>query len=184
MNTKVYIFSGPAGVGKTTLWHAVAPRVPHIEKVITTTSRPKRPNETDGVDYHFISRDDFQKKIKEDDFIEYAIVHTNYYGSTHSELDRIIRTGKSPIYIIEPQGMIHLRPLLEKEGYDVVTIFVLPPHLDELKRRLHERGTESEEQFQIRLATAMTELEQQDFYDIKILNDNFEQAQEDLIQVL
>lgn len=183
MMKKVFILSGPAWVGKTTLWHAIEASVPHIEKVITTTSRPMREAEIDGIHYHFVSRESFQEKIQSGDLIEYAIVHTNYYGSTHTELDRIIQLWKSPIYIIEPQGMIHLRPLLEKEWYEVVTIFILPPSITELKKRLRTRGTETEEQFQIRLATAMTELEQQEFYDIKLINDDFEKAKAGLINI-
>jgi len=115
MNPKIFIFSGPAGVGKTTLWHAIEHEVTHVEKVITTTSRPRREHEKDGKDYHFISREDFEERIRQNTLIEYAVVHTNYYGSTHEELERIIGTGKSPIYIIEPQGMVHLKPLLERE---------------------------------------------------------------------
>ncbi len=177
MNNKpVYIFSWPAGVGKTTLWHAIEKDAQHIEKVITTTSRIRREWERDGIDYHFVTKEDFEKKIHSGDLIEYAIVHTNYYGSTLSELERIISLGKSPIYIIEPQGMVHLKPLLEDQWYRVVTLFLLPPSLEVLKHRLHARGTETQEQFDIRLATAQTELEQQDFYDIKIVNDSLEEA--------
>lgn len=186
MNTtkKVFIFSWPAGVWKTTLWHAVENHLPNVEKVITTTSRMIREGEENSVHYHFITREDFENKIQTGDLIEYAIVHTNYYGSTYSELNRIINNGKNPIYIIEPQGMIHLKPLLEKEGYMVVTIFLLPPSLDELKRRLHGRGTETPEQFDIRLATAMTELEQQDFYDIRLVNHDLERTKEEFIAIL
>lgn len=143
-----------------------------------------RESETDGVHYHFLTKPEFEARIHSNDLIEYAIVHTNYYGSTYSELERIIENNKSPIYIIEPQGMIHLKPLLEDKWYTVVTIFLLPPSLDELKKRLHGRGTETPEQFEIRLATALTELEQQDFYDIKIVNDDIEKAKEELILVL
>lgn len=112
-NNTVFIFSGPAGVGKTTLWHLIEKDAPTIEKVITTTSRPIRENEINGIHYHFITRSEFEAKIHTGDLIEYAIVHTNYYGSTFSELNRIIQNKKSPIYIIEPQGMVHLKPLLE-----------------------------------------------------------------------
>jgi guanylate kinase len=180
----IFILSGPAGTGKTTLWHALEVQVPHIEKVVTTTSRTMREWEIDGKHYHFITQEAFERKIHAKDLIEYAIVHTNLYGSTYSELDRIIDINKSPIYIIEPQWMIHLKPLLEDKWYKVVTIFLLPPSIDELKRRLHGRWTETKEQFEIRLATAMTELEQQDFYDIKIINDELEHAKIELIKVL
>jgi guanylate kinase len=180
----VFILSGPAWAGKTTLWHAIEQSATHIEKVVTTTSRSIREGEINGIHYHFLKKSEFESRIHSNDLIEYAIVHTNYYGSTYSELNRIIENDKSPIYIIEPQGMVHLKPLLEDKWYKVVTIFLLPPSLDELKKRLHERGTETPEQFEIRLATALTELEQQDFYDIKIVNDDIETAKEELIKIL
>lgn len=180
----VFILSGPAWAGKTTIWHAIENEATHVEKVITTTSRPIREWEVEWSHYHFLSKGEFEAKIHTGDLIEYAIVHTNYYGSTYSELERIIQNNKSPIYIIEPQGMVHLKPLLEDQWYEVVTIFLLPPSLDELKKRLHGRWTETPEQYEIRLATAITELEQQDFYDIKIINDDLERAKQDLIHIL
>lgn len=185
MNKKtVFILSGPAWVGKTTLWHEIEKDTTHVEKVITTTSRAKREGEIDGEHYYFISRHEFEETIGKNGLIEYALVHTNYYGSTEIELSRIIDTGNSPLYIIEPQGMVHLKPLLESRGYTVITIFLLPPSLEELKKRLHQRGTETEEQFQIRLATAMHELEQQDFYDIRIVNDELEKTKRELRTIL
>ena len=183
MQNTIFILSGPAGVGKTTLWHEIQTEIPHVSKIITTTSREIRPNEINGVDYHFLSRSEFESKIKTGDFIEYALVHTNLYGSTFSELERILGENKNPLYIIEPQGMIHIKPILEQKWYQVKTIFLLPPSIDELKNRLTIRGTETEEQYQIRLATALHELEQQDFYDIKVLNDNLEIAKSDLIKI-
>lgn len=182
---KVFILSGPAGVGKNTLWDTVRPICEeYIQESISMTSRLPRPGETNGVDYYFVTQKEFEEKIHNHEFLEYAIVHTNYYGSLKSELERITKIWKTPIYIIEPQGMTHLKPLMEEEWYKVITIFLLPPSIDELKRRLHGRGTETTEQFEIRLATAMTELEQQDFYDIRLVNDDFEKAKEELIAIL
>lgn len=179
----IFILSWPAWVGKTTIWHEVESRCPKINKIVTTTSRSMRDNEVNWIHYHFISKSEFEDKIHSWDLIEYAIVHTNYYGSTFSELERIISNNCSPIYIIEPQWMIHLKPILEEKGYNVVTIFLLPPSLEELKRRLHNRGTETDEQFQIRLATAITELEQQDFYDIRLVNNDLEKTKEELLAI-
>lgn len=181
MQKTVYILSGPAWVGKTTLWHAVETELSHIEKIVTTTSRPMREGEIHGKDYYFLEKSLFEKKIRHKQFIEYAVVHTNFYGSTHEELQRIIDAEKSPLYIIEPQGMIHLKPLLENEWYSVKTIFILPPSLEILQERLAKRGTETEDQFRIRLATAVSELEQQDFYDTKIINDDFAATTQALI---
>lgn len=183
-NPTVFILSGPAWVGKTTLWHEIESTTPHVSKVITTTSREAREWEVDGQHYYFISRKEFEDTIHTGGFIEYALVHTNYYGSTDRELARIIAEEKSPLYIIEPQGMVHLKPLLESRGYTVVTIFLLPPSLEELKTRLHQRGTETAEQFEIRLATAMHELEQQEFYDIRLVNDELEKTKMELRTLL
>jgi guanylate kinase len=185
-NKKVFILSGPAGVGKNTLWELVRPLCSrYIEESISITTRtPIREWEVHWVDYYFVNKEDFEKKIHNHEFLEYAVVHTFYYGSPKSELERITSTWKSPIYIIEPQGMTHLKPLLEEEWYNVTTIFLLPPSLDELKRRLHARWTETEEQFQIRLATAITELEQQEFYDIRLVNSDLEKTKDELLAIL
>lgn len=184
MNNTIFILSWPAGVGKTTIWQNIESKVPHIAKIITTTTRAIRNNEVNGIDYHFLSKKEFEEKITQWDLIEYAVVHTNLYGSTYSELERIISLDKSPIYIIEPQGMIHIKPLLEARWYKVITIFMLPPSIDELKSRLSGRGTETEEQFNLRLAKAMLELEQQDLYDIKIINNILEDTENELIKIL
>ncbi len=112
----VFILSGPAGVGKNTVWNLVKEECTlSIEESTSMTSRNMRPGENNGVEYHFVTREVFEKKIHEGAFLEYALEHTNYYGSPKSELTRITKEGKSPIYIIEPQGMIHLKPLLEDE---------------------------------------------------------------------
>ncbi len=111
-------------------------------------------------------------------------MHTNYYGSTQDELERILNHGKSPIYIIEPQGMIHLKPLLEKRGYTVKTIFLLPPSIAALKDRLSIRGTETQEQFEIRIATAISELEQKDLYDFQVVNDSLDEAIESVKKII
>ncbi len=183
-NKTVFVLSWPAWVGKNTVWDALRPLCDNlIEESISMTSRAIRPGEINGTHYHFITKEDFETKIHAHEFLEYAIVHTHYYGSPKNELLRINQSGKSPLYIIEPQGMTHIKPLLEDEGYTVVTIFLLPPSIDEMKKRLRNRWTETDEQFTIRLATAMTELEQQDFYDIKIVNDDLEKTTKDLLNI-
>lgn len=177
--------SWPAGVGKNTLWNAIRQECEDfLEESVSATSRSPRAWEIDGREYHFLSKEAFENMIHDHAFLEYAIVHTNYYGSPKSELLRIEKNGKTPIYIIEPQWMTHIKPILEEMGYEVVTIFLLPPSLEELKKRIKNRWTETEEQFQIRLATAMTEFEQQEFYDIRIVNDDLEKTKNELIAIL
>ncbi len=183
---KVFILSWPAGVGKNTLWALVKPLCENTieESISMTTRKPIRVWEQDGVDYYFVDRDFFEQKIREDAFLEYAITHTFYYGSPSSELDRIITKNRSPIYIIDVKWMQDLKVHLENKWYEVTTIFLLPPSIDEMRKRLRNRGTESEEQYEIRLATAMEEFKQQDLYDIHIVNDDLEKAKEELLQVL
>ena len=108
--------------------------------------------------------------------IEYALVHGNYYGSTFGELERIIHLKKYPLYIVDPQGMVHLKPLLEHRRYTVQTFFLLPPSIEELRTRLSGRGTEKSNHLELRLANALVEMEEQDFYDHKIINTTLEET--------
>ncbi len=128
----------------------------------------------DGVHYHFWSADNFKEAIHDKKLIEYAIVHGNYYGSTFEELERIVELGKKPLYIIDPQGMVHLKPVLEDAGYEVTSIFLEPPSLDVLKSRLIGRGVNSPEDLEIRYANALVEMEERHFYDIRIVNEDIE----------
>lgn len=116
--------------------------------------------------------------------LEYALVHGNYYGSTVSELERIVSIGKIPVYIVDPQGMVHLKPLLERRGYSVKTVFILPPSIDELKSRLLGRGTENEETLSLRLANALSEMEEQDFYDHRIVNTDLNDTVQQFMQIV
>ncbi len=183
--SNIYILSWPSGVWKTTIWHAAEKSCfQYVEKVITTTSRPIREWEIGGMHYHFVERGVFERFIDENALIEYALVHGNYYGSTFSELDRIVQTGKSPLYIIDPQGMVHIRPVLEKRWYTVKSIFLLPPSLDELKKRLWWRWTETDTAFDLRLANALIELEDKDYYDFQIVNDDILITTQKILSIL
>ncbi len=186
MQNVVFIISGPAGAGKNTLWNLLKEEVGDmIEESISTTTRvPIRKWEKEGVDYYFVSKEIFEQKIHASEFLEFARVHTFYYGSTKGELERITNAGKIPLYIIEPQGMVHIKPILEDKGYRVVTFFITPPSIDELKVRLGKRGTETEEQFEIRLATALTEYEQKELYDYHIINDTLDSAKKSLLDTI
>ena len=139
-NPPILILSGPSGVGKTTVWETLCARyADRLEKIVTTTTRPKRDGEIEGKHYYFFSCNTFEACIDSGDMIEYALVHGNYYGSTLAELERITKLGKYPFYIIDPQGMVHLKPLLQHRGYTVQTFFLLPPSIEELRLRLSGR---------------------------------------------
>ena len=184
-NHTVFILSGPSGVGKTTVWEEIREKhAESVERIVTTTTRGVRPGESDGIHYYFLSKGDFEAKILDGRMIEYALVHGNYYGSSADELERIVSHGKNPVYIVDPQGMAHLKPELMRRGYRVSTIFLLPPSIEELKSRLSGRGTETEEALNLRLANAMVEMEEQDFYDHKIVNDNLGNALEKVAKVM
>lgn len=116
--------------------------------------------------------------------IEYALVHGNYYGSTFGELERIIHLKKYPLYIIDPQGMVHLRPLLEHRRYTVQTFFLLPPSINELRKRLSSRGTEKSDHLELRLTNALVEMEEQDFYDHKIINTTLKETVDSLASII
>ena len=173
---KVFILTWPSWVGKTTLWEQLKSKVPNIEKVITTTTRKKRNYEEHWKDYYFVTIDEFTKLIKEGKLIEYAEVHNNFYGSTYDELERILSLWKTPLYIVDPQGVKFLKTKLSWL-YDVKTIFILPPSENELKKRLLKRGEdENSESFKVRLNESLIWLSEKDNYDYQIVNDDLEKA--------
>ncbi len=184
MNT-VFIISWPSWVGKTTIWHSAESMCSEfVEKIITTTTRSIREGEIQWVHYHFVTRGEFEDYIHKGNLIEYALVHGNYYWSTFWELERIVEWWKCPLYIIDPQWMVHIRPVLEGKWYMVKSIFLLPPSLDELKNRLWGRWTESDDAFQLRYANALIELEDKDYYDYQIVNDDIEETTQKILDII
>jgi guanylate kinase len=164
----LYIISGPAGCGKTTLCEALLAVYPSLNRVVTATTRAPRAGEVDGIDYYFLDASAFQSKIEADDFYEYAKVHTNMYGTLKSEIRDKLGQGVDLLLNIDVQGAATFRnaatsdPLLAGR---VVTIFIDPPSMEELERRLRGRASESEATLQVRLKTARAELEQAGDYD-------------------
>ena len=182
---KVFILSGPAGAGKNTLWDLLKPLCKDfIEESISMTTRSPRIWEIDWKHYHFITEVLFQDMIEQWHFLEYARVHSWYYGSPKSELERITNSWKSPIYIIDVQWTFLLKPLLEKEGYRVITIFLTPPSIEIMKERIRSRGSETEADFQIRLESAIKEFAQKYLYDTVVINDNLEKTKNELFSLL
>ncbi len=143
-----------------------------------------REGEIEGQHYYFLSREEFESRMDSGDMIEFALVHENYYGSTLAELQRIVDLGKYPLYIVDPQGMIHLKHILQKRSYSVQTFFLLPPSIDELRTRLSGRGTEQSSHLELRLTNAQDEIEKQNYYDHKIINTTLEQTLEELASII
>ncbi len=176
---ELFILSSPAGGGKTTLANLLLKEVPNLVRITTCTTRKPRPGEVNGKDYFFLSKEEFEKKIKEGAFLEYAIVHGNYYGTPKEEVLKEIEKGNDVLLIIDVQGMRQIK----KNFSDVVTIFLIPPSFDELVSRMRRRG-DSEEEIQKRLETAKKELPAWKEYDYIVINDIIEKAKEDLKHII
>ncbi len=175
----VLILSGPSGSGKSTLYKKVCG---DFEFSVSCTTRLPREGETDGVDYHFITKERFQELLKEDAFAEHAEVHGNYYGTLKSELTGRLERGIDVLLDIDVQGAMQLRALCGRDQQFAdacVFVFVMPPSCEELERRLRGRGSETEETLTRRLNNARQEMACWDKYDYVILNDELEQAARD-----
>ena len=169
---KLIVISGPSGVGKGTIVKKLLAADSKLALSISATTRQKRAGEMNGREYYFLSKEDFENKINENKFAEYAQYAGNYYGTLCSTIDEIRATGKHLILEIEVQGAEQI-----KEKYpDAKLIFIMPPNLAELKKRLTERNTETEEAIRVRLAQVDREIAKSKIFDAKIINDNLEIA--------
>ena len=168
---KIIIISGPSGVGKGTICRRLKSE-DGISVSVSVTEREPRPGEMDGVHYYFVSRGKFQDMIKNDELIEWAQYGENHYGTPRSEVLKLLSQGKNVILEIDVQGAMQIK---ERED-DVITIFVVPPDMETLKKRLLGRGTESSEQQELRLNRAIEEMQYEDKYDFSVVNDSLEQA--------
>jgi len=166
------VVSAPSGTGKTTIIQEVIRDFGNLEFVISTTTRKRRSTETADKFYYFVEEGEFRKSIEAGDFIEWALVHENYYGITKKEIDRIRNTGKIPIFDVDVQGARTLRGRLS----NAVFVYIVPPSLEVLHERLRGRGTDSEEQIGIRMKNAVDELRHYHYYDYIIINNSIPEA--------
>lgn len=174
------VISAPSGSGKTTIIEELLARDDDFIFAVSTTARKKRPGEVEGKSYYFVSTEDFKKKIDNNEFIEWAVVHQNYYGTTQKEIDRLTATGKIPIFDIDVQGV---KQIIGKIA-DAVYIFIIPPSIDVLKKRLINRGCDTDEQIGIRIKNAIKELQEYGDYDYIIVNDDVDKALLDLTSII
>lgn len=171
---KCIIFSAPSGAGKTTLVHYLLREVDDLEFSISACSREPRGREEDGIDYHFLSVDDFKSKIEAGDFVEWEEVYeNNFYGTLKSEIEKAWAAGKIVVFDVDAIGGINLKKIFGKRA---LSIFIKPPSLFVLEQRLRDRRTETEDSIQKRLDKANFELSKADEFDYVLLNDNLEKA--------
>lgn len=177
---QLYVISAPSGVGKSTLIRSILEEYPKLRFSVSCTTRAPRPEEVEGKDYVFISREEFLNGIASGRFLEWAEVHGNYYGTDINPIEKWLRAGDHVLLDIDVQGARMVRCM-----YPVAhTIFILPPSLNVLEERLRSRSTESAEQIEIRLAAARRELMEAPWYDYIVINDNLQEAIVELKSVL
>lgn len=166
-NPLLVVVSGPSGVGKSTIMRALAQAQPQVVPIVTTTTRERRPDEIDGVHYHFIGLDEFNKLREAGDLLECANVHGHWYGTPIGQVRGILAAGRDAILTIDPQGARSVRRLVP----DALLIFVMPPTIEALAERLEQRGSEDEESLRIRRHNAVAEMAASDDYDYVIVNE-------------
>ena len=179
---RVLIISAPSGAGKTTLVnHLLKAGLPLLFSV-SATSRKPRGTEVDGREYYFITAGEFRKRIREDKFVEWQEVYKDhYYGTLRSETERIRNEGKVPLFDVDVQGGINLKTFFGKEA---LSIFIMPPSVEELRLRLIKRGTDTTEQIEMRVEKAASELLMADKFDRIIVNDVLESACNEIMSVV
>ena len=178
--SRLFVVSGPSGAGKGTLVARIRAERPDLALTVSATTRSPREGEVADVSYHYLSEEDFSKKIDEGAFLEWADVHGHRYGTLKSEVLTSIEAGRSVILEIDVQGGFNVR----KEYPEAVLIFVAPPSHEVLEARLRGRGSEDEGQIRLRLANAAREMEQAARYDAVVINDDLDQATHELLRLI
>ncbi len=176
----LFVMSAPSGAGKNAILEEVRRREDRVAATVSATTRAPRPAEIDGVDYHFMDLEEFNRRVAAGEFLEWAEVHGNRYGTLRSEMERCLATGRDVILELDVQGMRSLRRIMP----GVVTVFLMPPSMEELERRLRFRGTNDEDDIRLRLANAEREMATRGEYDHVVVNDTIDRAAAEMIQIL
>jgi guanylate kinase len=179
----LFILSAPSGTGKSSLLNAIRPNADFLFSVSCTT-RPPRPSEKEGVDYHFISREEFERRIEDGEFLEYAFVHGNYYGTLRENVMRELVAGRDVLLEIDVQGAATVRGHLGEIADSLADVFLMPPTFEVLRQRLLKRGTESPEQLELRLANAKREMESWREYRYLIVSGTVEEDATNFLSIM
>ncbi len=179
MTGTLYIISAASGTGKTSLVHQLISQQPNLHLSVSHTTRAPRSGEIDGESYHFVSLDNFRKKIESGDFLEYAEVFGNWYGTCRSEVHKFLSKDQDVLLEIDWQGAAQVKSLLP----DAIGIFLLPPSLNALEHRLKNRGKDKPEVIEKRLAQSVEDMQHYRDFDYLVLNDQFDQALGELILI-
>lgn len=172
MKTRMIIVAAPSGAGKSSFVERITKDHDRLVDIVTFTTRSMRKGEQDGLQYNFISYEDFQRKIEQNFFVEWAKVHTNFYGTSYESLEGTWKKGKCAIMDIDIQGV----QTFKSKYPDAKTIFILPPSVDELRRRIEKRDGGMPADIEVRMANAEKELCEASKFDYQIVNDNFDQS--------
>jgi len=173
------VLSGPSGVGKTVVSEGLQQKAGFV-RAITATTRTPRAGEQDGVDYLFLDRARFEQRVEEGGFLEHAEVHGNLYGSPRDGIEQQLVQTRAVLLLIDVQGARKLR----QDGVDTLQIFLEPPGLEELRRRIEMRGVENEEMVDLRLRNALSEMEQKDGYDHSVVNEVLDDTVEEVASII
>ncbi|MFA5988398.1 MAG: guanylate kinase [Sphingomonas sp.] len=177
----LFVLSSPSGAGKSTIARKLLADEADLEMSVSVTTRPIRPGETDGVDYHFVSLDKFRDMVANHEFLEWAHVFDHRYGTPHAQVDALLAAGKDVLFDIDWQGA---QQLFQIAGGDVVRVFILPPSMEELHQRLLRRATDSVEVIDARMKRAASEVSHWDGYDYVLVNDDVERCFADVKTIL
>lgn len=174
--SKVFVITGPSGVGKGSLIGRLREDLPEIELSVSATTRSPREGETDGVDYHFLSPEDFERRVDAGEFLEHARYSGNRYGTLRSEVEHRIENGHPVVLEIEVQGARQIRTTMP----EAIQVFIAPPRLESLRQRLESRGTDGSEAIEARLEVAEQELRARGEFSHEVVNDDLDRAADEL----